>query len=112
MIRSALFVLLTALPACGGSDDCPDLGTLEDRDACYAERAPTLFDDDPKQADALVLQIENQALRDLVNLNLTRDHAPKTDERCRRIKASQLRERCMAIVSRPHLHPFLEADGK
>lgn len=100
--------LLVALAACGGDPECGAHTEPRARDLCLAERAPAVFPIDPAKADALVARIEDQALRDLVNLNLTRDHAPKTDERCKRIQDARLRERCLAVVSRPHLHLYLE----
>ena len=105
-------VAMVWLVGCGGDPTCEQMSDVARRDACLAEEAPRVFPEDAAAADALVAKIEDQALRDLVNLNLTRDHAPKTDVRCKRIRSEQLRERCMALVSRPHLHPFLEGKGE
>jgi hypothetical protein len=113
-VNARILLVLVALSsaACGDPADCTSLSDAAERDRCLAERAPLQFAEDPAAADAMVAAISDPNLRDLVNLNLTRDHAPTTDVRCRRIVDAQLRERCMAVVSRPHLHPFLGAETR
>lgn len=108
---------LVLLGCSGGApstpEDCAGIGDVARRDDCYAQVAPAVFRTDPKAGVALVTTgVSDQTVRDFIWLEVTRDVDPNTDQYCQRIVDAALKERCMVLVSRPHLHRGLVQEGK
>ena len=86
-------------------DDCQDLNKGELRDDCWSEHAVTVFKDDEARGISIVeTQISDPRIADYIWLTVTREHNPSTRTFCDRIKDRALKERCLVLVSRPHLH--------
>lgn len=111
-------IWLGLLLACSGGtpttpEDCAGIGDLARRDDCYARVAPEVFRADPPAGVTLVEErVSDPTVRDFIWLEVTRDVDPNTDQYCRRIVDAALKERCMVLVSRPHLHRGLVEEGK
>jgi hypothetical protein len=74
-------------------------------DACYVETAAAAFRADPVAADAAVqARVQDPQLRDFIYLTVTREVDPTTPRWCDKMQDRTLKERCMVLVSRPHLH--------
>lgn len=93
--------------------DCEGIGDAAARDDCYAVVAPALFRTDPKAGVALVEgKVTDPTVRDFIWLEVTRDVDPNTPRYCERIQDAALKDRCMVLVSRPHLHRGLVEPGQ
>jgi hypothetical protein len=100
-----LFLLLWACSEPTTPADCETLSEGATRDACYEKVAPAVFRTSPEAGIALVDQkISDPMLRDFIYLQITREVDPSTPRYCNRIKDKVLADRCMVLVSRPHLH--------
>ena len=107
-----MFFFLVLAMACRDSvqqpaspDDCEAMSQGELRDDCWSLHAVSLFKDDEAKGISMVeTQISDQKIADYIWLTVTREHNPSTRKFCERIKSSALKERCMVLVSRPHLH--------
>jgi hypothetical protein len=102
---------MLASAACAGSGgnatpaDCAALPVGPAADACYVETAVPAFRADPVAADAAVQsRVQDAQLRDFIYLTVTREVDPTTPRWCDKMGDRTLKERCMVLVSRPHLH--------
>jgi len=114
----AVAFLCALLAACTGSmptteDGCSALSAATERDECLAAIAPTVFAEDPQKGEQLILKIEDPNIRDFVYLTITRTLDPGNPTWCQRIQEPALKQRCMVLVSRPHLHrELLKESGR
>lgn len=96
----------SALTVGCGPPDCAAMPAGRDRDACYVEQAPRLFQADPGAATTAVERdVSDPNTRDLIWLEVTRSVDPRSVRYCQRIREPVIEERCRVFVSRPHLHP-------
>jgi hypothetical protein len=84
--------------------DCAAIEDVAWRDECYAKIALEVTRTDRPAGAALVMKIQDPLIRDYTWLTITREVDPGTPEFCRRIKKSEIRDRCEMLVRRPHLH--------
>ncbi len=84
--------------------ECETL-SLPQRDECLAAVLPALFAESRDQGEAWLEKVTDTQVRDYVLLEITRSVDATTRRYCNRISAEDLREGCLKLVQRPHLHP-------
>jgi hypothetical protein len=90
-------------PATSWTDCAPRSGSA--RDDCYTQTLPREFCTDAQGAARLVEEhVSDPVVRDFIYLEVTNKVAPQTPMWCERIQDAALKERCMTVVRRPHLH--------
>lgn len=101
--------LLIALLACAEpppaswTDCAARSGTA--RDDCHTQTLPRAFCEDPEAAARLVeSEVSDPVVRDFIYLEVTNKVAPQSPVWCERIGDAALKERCLTVVRRPHLH--------
>ena len=82
-----------------------DAQPLPMRDECLAAVLPALFAEDLVQGEAWLEKVSDVQVRDYVLMEITRSVDASTRRYCNRISAEDLREGCLKLVQRPHLHP-------
>ncbi len=109
MAMSRLIALIVLSVACAPAEpksaaDCDGVMGESAKNECYAKVAPAEFKADPAAGVAMVEEkITDQAVRDFVYLQVTREVDLSTLKYCERIKDEVLEDRCRVLVSRPHL---------
>ncbi len=83
--------------------DCEKERSQWARDECRATVAPSVFRQDLAAGERLVVQISDVLLRDYAWLTVTREVDMRGRRYCDRIETPEIRERCLTLVSRPHL---------
>ena len=84
---------------------CMPLPKGESKDDCFSIHAVTLFEKDPKAAKKTIREeISDPLIRDFIWLKVTREYNPATQEYCKEMETKVLKERCITLVRRPHLH--------
>jgi len=73
--------------------------------------APEVFRHDPSAGEAWVSGIEDPLVRDYAWLAVTREVDLRGKRYCDRIETRELAERCLTLVSRPHLLQELQKAG-
>ena len=106
-----MFLFLVLTLACDNStvprssEDCMGMNKGELRDDCWSNHILSVFEENEKRGtDILNDHISDPQVADYLWLMVTRDYNPSTRKYCDRIMNSALKERCMVLVSRPHLH--------
>jgi hypothetical protein len=105
MLSLSLLVLLACPSAEPTSHEaCASLSGAA-RDDCYTRTLPVVFCTDVDAGVKLVEdQVADPVVRDFIWLEVTTKVAPQTPRWCERIADSALKERCITVVRRPHLH--------
>ena len=76
-----------------------------ERDDCWSVHIVERFEKDPVLAEKTVSEdISDPQIRDFIWLKVTREYNPSTRRYCEKIKDKALADRCLVLVSRPHLH--------
>ena len=77
----------------------------DSRDDCWAEFIVSVFKENEKKGIAIVeKEISDPKIADYIWLKVTREYNPSTRKFCEKIRMSLAKERCLTLVSRPHLH--------
>ena len=92
-------------PSWESASQCIHLSKGEQKDDCFSIHAVELFELDPQTAKKTVREsISDPLIRDFIWLKVTREYNPATQEYCKEIEDKTLKERCITLVRRPHLH--------
>ena len=75
----------------------------QDREACFADRILQQYESEPQNMLLLLDKKLSSTKHDFVLMELTRQYHPQSRHLCQKITDSILQERCMMMVSRPHL---------
>jgi len=85
--------------------ECLSLQKGEKKDDCLSIHGVELFEKNPKNAKKTIQEaISDPLIRDFIWLKVTREYNPATQEYCKEINNKALKERCITLVRRPHLH--------
>jgi hypothetical protein len=114
-----MFLFLLVVMGCQNSpevatspEECMAMKKSDRRDDCWAQQAVSLFkSDEEKGLKMIESQISDPKIADYIWLTVTREHNPMTQKYCDRIRNGDLKERCLVLVRRPHLHRDILRDG-
>ena len=106
-----MFFFLSLFLACRNSpqptrpEDCMAMSKGALRDDCWSDHIHSVFKQDEAQGMKVIReQISDPLIADYLWLTITREYNPSTRKYCEQINNASLKERCMVLVSRPHLH--------
>ena len=86
-------------------DQCLSLPKGEKKDDCFSIHGVALFERDSKTAKKTIQEeISDPLIRDFIWLKVTREYNPATQEYCKEMTTKPLKDRCVTLVRRPHLH--------
>ena len=82
-----------------------DCGSLfgQDRENCFADTILKTYETDPKHTLQILDKEISSSTYDFLLMELTRKYHPQSRHLCQKMKDVTLQERCMIMVSRPHL---------
>ena len=93
----------TAIACSSFSLNCDSYFDTQSRENCYTDKIMSQYKEKPKDALKLVDEVLTPTTRDFVLMELTREYHPQSRHLCVKMVDQLLQERCLMMVSRPHL---------
>ena len=97
-----LFVTVLFVACSYFSLDCESL-LGSHRETCFADAILRQYETDTQNMLQLVDRELSSSTHDFILMELTRQYHPQSRHLCQKIIDTMLQERCMMMVSRPHL---------
>ena len=85
------------------TSNCDYYLDTQSRENCYTDKIMSQYKEKPKDALKLVDEVLTPTTRDFVLMELTREYHPQSRHLCVKMVDQLLQERCLMMVSRPHL---------
>ncbi len=102
MLYSISWFLMT-ISCFSFSSNCDYYFDTQSRENCYTDKIMSQYKEKPKEALFLVDEELTSTTRDFVLMELTREFHPQSRHLCMKMADQILQERCLMMVSRPHL---------
>ena len=85
------------------TSNCDYYLDTQSRENCYTDKIMSQYKEKPKEALILVDEELTPTTRDFLLMELTREYHPQSRHLCMKMVDQLLQERCLMMVSRPHL---------
>ena len=85
------------------TSNCDYYFDTQSRENCYTDKIMSQYKGKPEEALSLVDEVLTSTTRDFVLMELTREFHPQSRHLCMKMADQILQERCLMMVSRPHL---------